>query len=652
MSVRLVYRDVPPGVEKTAAIEAATVADARSDLGALISGPANRADFVTLGLNDWPLDGSAAFYEDGEVAYLSAKASDENGDFAEPPVIAASLAEPVMTFGVTLEFGGEVWAKSAEIVWTRGGAELDRITFEPDSASYFCENEVESFDGLTVTLYGTALPARRLRLDTLILGVVRTFLRDELRSVRVEQEIDPSARSLPVNTLDWTLSSRQKDSLPWRDASLTASGARSGSNLALLPYGTGRGSVIALDANSWLLDGLQSVWEDGAVAFLSAAASGADGAFAQAPSITVSYGDRYTTAGLRLIFGGDTWASAVTVAWYRGETPIDSAEFAPDAFDYWASRRVAYFDRITVTLHGTAIPGRRLLLRGVVVEARNRALAYLFRRKQPVCAYDGAKLLGVFYIEDSDRRGERVYDLTCVDAIGLLDDDPFPDAYYENKNALELAREICDGYEVEMDAALRNETVTGVLSGKTRRGALQQLCFALRAVADTTGASAIRVFRVAAPAEAIDVAPGRTRANGRVKESDVVTAVTVTAHAYSSEETEGADKVDIGGATYYDTKTVVTALNPDATANDRPKVESVADGTLVSPANARAVAEHLLAVYRRRKTHCVKFRLDGETPGDYLQTTTPWGERLDGHFVKASIALGGIAVSDSEVLSI
>ena len=48
--------------------------------------------------------------------------------------------------------------------------------------------------------------------------------------------------------------------------------------------------------------------------------------------------------------------------------------------------------------------------------------------------------------------------------------------------------------------------------------------------------------------------------------ASIVTAVKVTAHAYTQ---DANGSVDIGGTRYKDTTTVYTVTNPDVTATDR-----------------------------------------------------------------------------------
>ena len=486
MSVKIVYQDIAPGAAEDASV-AASGEHAYSDPSLLPFGAGNGASYVTLEKNRWLLDGSFDFYDGGAVSFWSDALSDDDGAFSTPPTITIDFDERYTSLGIYLESGGDAWISALSIAWYQGSTELASEDFTPDGLSYFCEHAVTAYDRVVLTIRKTSLPHRRARLDRIMFGIVRTFLRDELRSgsVKVIQEIDPTSRTLAANALDWTLSSRNE-------------------------------------------------------------------------------------------------------------------------------------------------------------------VEYLFQAKQPVYAYDGNVLIGAFYITDSDRLRGKLYDITCTDAIGVLDDDPFPDAYYSGANAYTLATDICQGFTVEMDAALKEKTVKGVISGKTRRGALQQLCFALGSVADTSGTDTIRIYTLASDTPAA-IPASRTRIGGTVRTAPIVTAVRLTAHAWSTSQSSG-QQVTINGVTYYDTQTVITINNPDVTANDKPNVVEVKNATLVSPDIAAALAQHLYDWCTLRDTHSLKFRLSGELPGDYVQTVTPWGNTLTGHYVRGSITLSGFALADAEVI--
>lgn len=483
MSVKLIYKDIAVGADEDAEMSA-TGQDTISALALLPFGVDNPTQYATLEHNFWLLDGARKIYDGGVYSFWSEALSGDDGYFDTPPEITAVMDEQYNSLGIYLDFGSMNYCSEVEIIWYQGATILAQKTFYPNALGYFCNEKVTSYNKIVVRLLKTSHPRQRARLNAVYFGITRTFNRDELRSVKVTQEIDLISKTMPENVLDWQLNSAE------------------------------------------------------------------------------------------------------------------------------------------------------------VVD-------YMFQLKQPVEAYNGSERIGAFYVKTSNRKSARVYDISCTDAIGVLDEELFPDAFLSDKNALELATEICNDFIVEMDAELQSKTVSGPLSKMTRRQALQQLCFAIGAVADTSGTNAIKIF-VPASANPTEIPTNRVRVGGSVKKSDVVTAVQLTAHEYS---TNGSGSyTEINGVKYYDTTTVYTLSNPDVTTADKQNVISISDAVLISSANVAEILQRVFDFYTRRNKHSVSFRLEGEQMGDYVSTPTNWGEMVTGNLTRATIVLSGIAVASAEVI--
>ena len=52
----------------------------------------------------------------------------------------------------------------------------------------------------------------------------------------------------------------------------------------------------------------------------------------------------------------------------------------------------------------------------------------------------------------------------------------------------------------------------------------------------------------------------------------------------------------------------------------------------------------------RRQRHSARIVMDGETPGDYVNTTTPWGSTITGTITSMAIRLSGIAAADCKIV--
>ena len=475
------------------------------------------------------------------------------------------------------------------------------------------------------------------------------------------------------------------------DAAITATGASTASDTTLLPDGAGAPALITLEKNLWVLDGGYTLYDAQPIAFLSSALSGADGAFESPPALRIDFGQQYTSLGVSLIFSQATpnFCAEVEITWYQGVAQLAQQTFYPDAPAYFCAKTVEAYNRIDITLKKTSLPYRRARLDQVLfgliriftgqelgsiklkLEAHPISAelpanyldwtlsspadnSYVFQLKQPVEAYSGTKLLGVFYIDEvPDRTGEGTYTVSCQDAVGVLDSYPWAGAMYaeETTFAAVAAAIVGNAFALEIANDVADLPVKGYLPAGTARAALQQLAFAVGAVVDTSGSRKIKCFLPAAGTPA--VIPDRDVLLGAgLKQSAVVTAVTVTYHTY----TEGAgasgdDIVTVNGMKYVHTTGTVTISNPNVTPSDIQNVKTVTDATLVHADNAQAVAQRVYDYWMRRKT--LNSRMvwaDDESLMQRVTMPTPWGEDLTGHLTAATLTLSNLVVADAEVL--
>lgn len=470
------------------------------------------------------------------------------------------------------------------------------------------------------------------------------------------------------------------------DAAVTTESAQAFSTPGLLPFEGGAPPLASLEPNSWLLDGSREILDGQPVRFWSSAMSGADGVFETPPELTIDFNVRYTSPGIFLHFDAATgeYCSSVTIQWRRGQSLLAEKTFFPDGVEYFCEYTAEAYDHITIRFNGTSLPYRyaklsriifgisRVFLRDELRNVRITAEAsitsseiavntldftldsdtdvdYMFQLKQPVSAYDGDSLIGVFYIDKSTHRAAGLYDISCVDAVGVLDEDPFPAAMYSAYPARALLENILGGhFELNLDAVLAAVPVTGYFPGGSRRDALQQVAFAIGAVVDTSGTEAVRVYpdRENTPGR---FPAGRVYTGGTVETEAVVTAVQVTAHAYNTTGS-GNDTVEVDGTTYYHTTSVTTIENPKATASDKQNVIVVDQATLVNPGNVAAVARRMYDYYSKRDRQNIKIVMAGDRPGDRIAAPTPWGSFVNGYITRMNIVLSGIAAADCEII--
>ena len=82
------------------------------------------------------------------------------------------------------------------------------VDFYPDNAFYFCHNFVENYNKVIITFHSLNMPKNRLKLRAIDYGYGTIFYGDELRGVKLIQEIDPISTQISINTADFTLDSK------------------------------------------------------------------------------------------------------------------------------------------------------------------------------------------------------------------------------------------------------------------------------------------------------------------------------------------------------------------------------------------------------------------------------------------------------------
>lgn len=471
------------------------------------------------------------------------------------------------------------------------------------------------------------------------------------------------------------------------DATPYTSEAQPFSDIEKLPHGADGGSIVTLEPNGWALDGTRRILTDQRPGFWSAQLSGPDGKFSPAPYIKMELGRLYSSVGVTIDFDETTgdYCSDVTIRWYHDGSLIAEQDFYPNRANYFCYRIVEYYNRVEIQFNATHVPGRyakinhiifgcvrefyRDELRSVKIIERVNLISsdvsintmdvkidsksdigFLFQNFQAMYAYDDNVLIGVFYIDGSTRYAFGLYDVSCQDAIGVLDLETVPASIHTNKNAMELAAEIINGrFELEYDSELSDETVTGYIPDGTKRNALHHIAFALRAVVDTSGTEKVRFFRPPAYSQD-EITHERAYVNGNVDLGPPITSLQLTYHSYSTAESEGKNSVIVGDTTYYDTQAVYVVNNPDITPSTLPNIVKIENATLVNASNVAEIAQNAFAYYLRRSKHNVKIIMDGERPGDFITTPTLWASQISGNIETMRITLSGLIAADCEIV--
>lgn len=161
------------------------------------------------------LDGNAVAVssvpESANVGWWSKQLSQEDGSFAEPIVLTLESKKNYTSSGFTFLFDkhNNVYATNVNIHWYRvfegETTDLGEEDFYPDNASFSCRKKVEYFNKVVMTFKSINMPLTRMKLRVIDYGFGTTFEGEELRSVKMIQEIDPISSEISINTADFTL---------------------------------------------------------------------------------------------------------------------------------------------------------------------------------------------------------------------------------------------------------------------------------------------------------------------------------------------------------------------------------------------------------------------------------------------------------------
>lgn len=467
------------------------------------------------------------------------------------------------------------------------------------------------------------------------------------------------------------------------DAVLTATGNTAESAISSLVNEEKTGKVVTLEPGRWLLDGsFDLFYDEGRYYFWSKELSDENGEFASEPVITVTFSQQYSSTGISLCFddASGEYCSLINLKWYQGNTLKEDVDFQPNNAQYFCSKRVESYDKIVLTLKKTVLPFHRARLNQIIFgvvrtfgmdELRAASITnemdesgitlpvskfnwtldsredvdYLFQLKQPVYAKNNNGLLGVYYIDKSERQSARVYKITCKDALGVLGDTPFSGGVYlSGISAKTLLEQLAAPFTVGYEGDVADTTLKGILNAKNAREAIQQVILAWGVCLATDGGETIRVFDQPTVAEVIP--KDRTFVGASVKTSAIVTKVSVVAHTYT-QDTSG--NVTINGVKYKDTQTVYEVNDPNVVASDKANVKEIKNATLISTDNGQAVAQRLYDYYTKRDEISARVVYAGERLGDCVSIYTPWGTLKTGNLHTMNITLSNTVVYGAEV---
>ncbi len=205
----ILYKDIAPGAAADATVSA-TEALPYSEVSKLPAGIIP-APIASCERNVWGLNGTFRPIDTQPVAFWSAQMSGEDCMLPAPSVITILFSHQHSSTGVTIGFdtaGGD-WCTEVNVKWYQGDTLKAEGDYFPDSALYFCQKNVTSYNKVVITISKTKFPYRRAKLNQILFGVHRSFGMAEIRKASIVNEMNLLSSELPMSTLKWTLDSHE-----------------------------------------------------------------------------------------------------------------------------------------------------------------------------------------------------------------------------------------------------------------------------------------------------------------------------------------------------------------------------------------------------------------------------------------------------------
>ena len=474
------------------------------------------------------------------------------------------------------------------------------------------------------------------------------------------------------------------------DATVSTSSKTAFSAIEKIPFGVSSPALATCELNGWGLTHDYKVREaDRQVAFWSSIASKVDCTFSENPTITLKFSRQITTTGITIMFdeNSNDYCTGVILEWYQGGVYKDFIVDIPTSALYTLNYTVEAFDEIRITFASTSLPRKRCKVEGItigvirefgmkelvsvkaiheidlisdtvpinVLDATIHSrddVEWLFQKKQPVEAFADGNLIGTYYIEKGEQNSLKDVSISCKDIISLLELKTTRGGLWLADTPLTTILSEIFGEDAvfEIDNAYANSTLRGYLAEMNKREALQHICFALGAVVDTSGTSAVKIFP---PSYSIaeDIVPRDTYEGGKVTTSDTVTAVEVTAFDIVDERPGTNDESIEYNKVQYKCKSEVKRVeNPDVVTSDIENVKKFDMCYLVNSSNALTLANNIMSYYKKRRKYDFKHVLRGEQVGGGYSVHLPWGGTTNGNITKMTVTTSNLTVSDAEMI--
>lgn len=507
--------------------------------------------------------------------------------------------------------------------------------------------------------------------------------------------------------------------------------------------------TMTMEWNYSILDGtmghLPDNLESAQYPYFSDIISDENGDFETHPVLEVEFEENHSSAGLSILFDG-AYPEEIKVTWYGLDNKIISeVTFYPEDKYAVLNNNVENYRKIRIEFVSTKIPYRFLkilnidygiklnwtgesIIKATITEELDpisselsintldhtiysadksfnilnpQGIYKFFQPKQKIIVRekidDELVEMGTFYLDTQSSLSETQISFHAIDALGILDKSQFKKGkIYEDVLAGDIIAEIMDSAGWE-DYTVSSEIASVRMSGHipicSHRQALQQVVFALRAVADCSRSDKIKIYRQSRNVT-YRVKRDRIFIGGNIQVKNYISDVEITTHHYElkNEETkifdgtlqEGLNEITFSqpsvisslsagtviesgvnyaviqmqsqgscivmGKQYEDRTSTYVTSDPYIPAGETRKSIQVPSATMVTKDNVYLLAESLFNYYSLRKQANKKILLNNEKVGEWIDIQSQQGMYVNGGIEKQVIDLTGGFISELSII--
>lgn len=213
MAIKLIYRDIPVGIEGNIT-STANLQKTFSKINDIDKTETDIKNYGTLAGNNWSLSSNVKILPDSvanvDIGYWSNTISNSDGTFETNPIITRVYTGSFTSTGLTIQFDtyNNVFPTDVNIKWYRDSTLLDDKNFTPTSATFFFQNNVIAYNKIVITFDALNKSNRYLRIFKIIDGAIREFYSDEVSNITINESVSATGDSLEINTMSCEIISK------------------------------------------------------------------------------------------------------------------------------------------------------------------------------------------------------------------------------------------------------------------------------------------------------------------------------------------------------------------------------------------------------------------------------------------------------------